>query len=266
MKKTRWMAAGLLVMLPWTGMTADHVYFQDNRNLPMIVNTEGIYATGNSGVFMDLSSIELTDIFKNGMEVKAEFLHVKNGAPRVFTEYFRLADDGRAWVQAENGWHSVTSDSSGAERIAVSLIREDMGNEEKRMTYTSKITAIWDAKVKAYELKKAAEEKARREKMTEEEIAAEEKKEKKEDYQGVKLDEVEPETAEKKNARRTPGDNSFANQEEVPVVTPEAVKTKGQVQKEKTTVEEKKDKPEQVEIVIISDPTVEIIPSNVEIV
>lgn len=264
MKKTRWMAAGLLVMLPWTGMTADHVYFQDNRNLPMIVNTEGIYATGNRGVFMDLSSIELTDIFKNGMEVKAEFLHVKNEEPRVFTEYFRLADDGRAWVRTEGGWHSVTSDSSGAERIAVSLIREDMGNEEKRMTYTSKITAIWDAKVKAYELKKAAEEKARREKMTEEEILAEEKEEKKEDYQGVKLGEVEPEMAAK-NTRRPLVDNVFASKEEVSAVTPDAVKTKGQVQKEKTTAEEKEDKPEQVEIVIISDPTVEIIPSNTEI-
>lgn len=99
--------------------------------------------------------------------------------------------------------------------------------------------------------------------MTEEEIAAEEKKEKKEDYQGVKLDEVEPEMAEK-NTRRTLGDNVFASKEEVSAVTPEAVKTKGQVQKEKTMAEEKKDKPEQVEIVIISDPTVEIIPSNAD--
>ena len=263
MKTKRWMIASLLAALPWTGMASDHVYFQNNRNLPMIVNTEGIYTVGNNGIFMNLSSIELEDIFKNGMAVKASFLQVNNEEVRTFTEHFRMADDGRAWVQAENGWHSVTSDSSGAERIAVSLIREDMGNEEKRMTYTSKITVIWDAKVKAYELKKAAEEKARREKMTEEEIAAEEKKE---DYQGVKLDEVEPETAEKKNARRTPGDNSFANQEEVPAATPGAVKTKGQVQKEKTMTEEKKDKPEQVEIVIISDPTVEIIPSNAEIV
>ena len=168
MKTKRWMIAGLLATLPWMGMASDHVYFQNNRNFPMIVNTEGIYTVGNNGIFMNLSSIELEDIFKNGMAVKASFLQVNNEEVRTFTEHFRMADDGRAWMRMEDGWHAVTSDSSGAERMAVSLIREDMGNEEKRMGYTAQITAIWDAKIKSYEMKKAEEEKARREEMTEE--------------------------------------------------------------------------------------------------
>ena len=260
MKTKRWMIAGLLAALPWTGMASDHVYFQNNRNLPMIVNTEGIYTVGNSGIFMNLSSIELEDIFKNGMAVKASFLQVNNEEARTFTEHFRMADDGRAWMRMEDGWHAVTSDSSGAERMAVSLIREDMGNEEKRMGYTAQITAIWDAKIKAYEMKKAEEEKARREEMTEE-IAAEEKKETTEDYRSVELAEVEPEIVQKGDAHPIVRKISAAQKEENPANSNGAVKIKGQVQKQKES-KDKNEKPEQVEIVITGNPVVEIISSK----
>ena len=261
MKKIRWIIAGLLAVLPWTGMAADHVYFQNNLNYPMIVNTEGIYTVGNNGIFMNLSSIELEDIFKNGMAVKASFLQVNNEEARTFTEHFRMADDGRAWMRMQDGWHAVTSDSSGAERMAVSLIREDMGNEEKRMGYTAQITAIWDAKVKAYEIKKAAEEKARREEMTEEEIEAEEKKETTEDYRSVELGEVEPEIVQKGDAHPIVRKVSTVQNEENPANSNGAVKIKGQVQKQKES-KDKNEKPEQVEIVITGNPVVEIIPSK----
>ena len=284
-------SACLLMALPWTGMAMERAYFHGDKNLPMVLNTGGIYTDGSSGVFMDLSSIELEDIFKNGMAVKADFLHIENGVTNVSTEHFRMADDSRAWIRMEDGWHIVTSESSYAERAAVDLIRDDMGSESKRGKYMSRITAIWDAKVKAHELKREAEEKAKKP-NPKEEGKSEENKDIPEDP-GVELGRVEPdnilkgdgkmtvkkssdsakdkkiskksEKTEKKGNIPLEGDGTVPAKERA-ALEPASIKIKGYVQKEEDAEKNKKGKkedgPEQVEIVIISHPIVEIISSG----
>ena len=154
MKKRRAGAAvlGLMALFAWTeSMAAEEVYLHGDTNVPMILNTGGIYNDGDTGVFMDLTSISVEDLFKNGLAVKVDFFKLEKGISTVSTAHFRMTDDGGAWIAGEDGWHSVNEDAAQAEKEAVRLIRKEMGKEECRDKYMGQITAIWDGKVKAAE-------------------------------------------------------------------------------------------------------------------
>lgn len=154
MKKRRAGAAvlGLMVLFAWTGsMAAEEVYLHGDTNVPMILNTGGIYNDGDTGVFMDLTSISVEDLFKNGLAVKVDFFKLEKGVSTVSTAHFRMTEDGGAWIAMEDGWHAVNEGVARVESEAVRLIREEMGKEECRDKYMGQITAIWDGKVKAAE-------------------------------------------------------------------------------------------------------------------
>ena len=81
MKKRRAGAAvlGLMALFAWTGsMAAEEVYLHGDTNVPMILNTGGIYNDGDTGVFMDLTSISVEDLFKNGLAVKVDFFLLRH--------------------------------------------------------------------------------------------------------------------------------------------------------------------------------------------
>ncbi len=151
-RKVRTAVLGLMALLMWSGsMAAEEIYLHGDTNIPMILNTGGIYNDGDTGVFMDLTSISVEDLFKNGLAVKVDFFKLEKGVSTVSTAHFRMTDDGGAWIAGEDGWHSVNEDAAQAEKEAVRLIRKEMGKEECRDKYMGQITAIWDRKVKAAE-------------------------------------------------------------------------------------------------------------------
>ena len=151
-RKGRTAVLGLMACLMWSGsMAAEEIYLHGDTNIPMILNTGGIDNDGNTGVFMDLTSVSVEDVFKNGLAVKVDFFKLEKGISTVSTAHFRMTDDGGAWIAGEDGWHSVNEDAAQAEKEAVRLIRKEMGKEECRDKYMGQITAIWDGKVKAAE-------------------------------------------------------------------------------------------------------------------
>lgn len=151
-RKVRIAVLGLMAFLMWSGsMAAEKIYLHGDTNVPMILNTGGIYNDGDTGVFMDLTSVSVEDVFKNGLAVKVDFFKLEKGISTVSTAHFRMTDDGGAWIAGEDGWHSVNEDAAQAEKEAVRLIRKEMGKEECRDKYMGQITAIWDGKVKAAE-------------------------------------------------------------------------------------------------------------------
>ena len=151
-RKVRTAVLGLMTLLMWSdSMAAEEIYLHGDTNIPMILNTGGIDNDGNTGVFMDLTSVSVEDVFKNGLAVKVDFFKLEKGISTVSTAHFRMTDDGGAWVAGEDGWHSVNEDAAQAENEAVRLIRKEMGKEECRDKYMGQITAIWDGKVKAAE-------------------------------------------------------------------------------------------------------------------
>lgn len=151
-RKVRTAVLGLMTLLMWSdSMAAEEIYLHGDTNIPMILNTGGIDNDGNTGVFMDLTSVSVEDVFKNGLAVKVDLFKLEKGISTVSTAHFRMTDDGGAWVAGEDGWHSVNEDAAQAEKEAVRLIRKEMGKEECRDKYMGQITAIWDGKVKAAE-------------------------------------------------------------------------------------------------------------------
>lgn len=164
-RKVRTAVLGLMTLLMWSdSMAAEEIYLHGDTNIPMILNTGGIDNDGNTGVFMDLTSVSVEDVFKNGLAVKVDFFKLEKGISTVSTAHFRMTDDGGAWVAGEDGWHSVNEDAAQAEKEAVRLIRKEMGKEECRDKYMGQITAIWDGKVKAAETARQKEyEKLQRE-------------------------------------------------------------------------------------------------------
>ena len=164
-RKVRTAVLGLMALLMWPdSMAAEKIYLHGDTNVPMILNTGGIYNDGDTGVFMDLTSISVEDLFKNGLAVKVNFFKLEKGVPTVSTAHFRMTEDGGAWIAMEDGWHAVNEGAARVESEAVRLIREEMGKEECRDKYMGQITALWERKIKAAETARQEEyEKLQRE-------------------------------------------------------------------------------------------------------
>ena len=151
-RKVRTAVLGLMAFLMWSdSMAAEEIYLHGDTNIPMILNTSGIDNDGNTGVFMDLTSISVEDLFKNGLAVKVNFFKLEKGVSTVSTAHFRMTEDGGAWIAMEDGWHAVNEGAAQVESEAVRLIREEMGKEECRDKYMGQITALWERKIKAAE-------------------------------------------------------------------------------------------------------------------
>lgn len=164
-RKVRTAVLGLMALLMWSGsMAAEEIYLHGDTNIPMILNTGGIDNDGNTGVFMDLTSISVEDLFKNGLAVKVNFFKLEKGVSTVSTAHFRMTEDGGAWIAMEDGWYAVNEGAAQVESEAVRLIREEMGKEECRDKYMGQITALWERKIKAAETARQEEyEKLQRE-------------------------------------------------------------------------------------------------------
>ena len=295
-RKVRTAVLGLMALLMWSGsMAAEEIYLHEDTNIPMILNTGGIDNDGNTGVFMDLTSISVEDLFKNGLAVKVNFFKLEKGVSTVSTAHFRMTEDGGAWIAMEDGWHAVDEGAARVESEAVRLIREEMGKEECRDKYMGQITALWERKIKAAETVRQEEyEKLQRE-------TEEKNQENNKSVKSVKLPELEraepdkvveiksldmipavnpvkknasiemPVKAEMEetaaDAKKNESRKEETSAESPMTVSPEkekteltAVKVKGNVQrKEDAQKNEEGEITEQVEISIVSHPVVEII-------
>ena len=273
-RKVRTAVLGLMALLMWSFiMAAEEIYLHGDTNIPMILNTGGIYNDGDTGVFMDLTSISVEDLFKNGLAVKVDFFKLEKGVSTVSTAHFRMTDDGGAWIAGEDGWHSVNEDAAQAEKEAVRLIRKEMGKEECRDKYMGQITAIWDRKVKAAETARQKEYEKLQKETEEKNLGSDASAQsvKLPDLEMPELKRAEPDkVVDIKSPDMMPAANSVKEKVSVEVpmtVSPEkekteltAVKVKGNVQrKEDAQKNEEGEITEQVEISIVSHPVVEII-------
>lgn len=297
-RKVRTAVLGLMAFLMWSdSMAAEEIYLHGDTNIPMILNTGGIDNDGNTGVFMDLTSISVEDLFKNGLAVKVNFFKLEKGVSTVSTAHFRMTEDGGAWIAMEDGWHAVNEGAARVESEAVRLIREEMGKEECRDKYMGQITALWERKIKAAETARQEEyEKLQRE--TEEKNQENNKSVKSVKLPDMEMPELERAEPDKVVEIKSPGMIPEVNPVkknasiEIPVkaeteadaeknesrkeetsadppmtVSPEkekteltAVKVKGNVQREEDAQKnEEGEITEQVEISIVSHPVVEII-------
>ena len=125
---------------------ASHSVYQDEVKAYPYVGT-----WNDKAFYLERESIFLEDVFQDGLAVQVRIFDDENGKVHVETVHLRMADDGRAWVLCSDGWHAITEDSENIERKMIQIIREDMGSDEHRKAYITRIGEIWDHKVKLQE-------------------------------------------------------------------------------------------------------------------
>lgn len=123
-------------------------YLNGDKTLPMIQNTGGIYGDGATGIYMDLSTIEVEDVFEDGLQAKVKLVNVESA--KSFTAdwiHVRYSVDGRAWALGKDErWREIPSNTDDPASLVVSYIRQEMGASERRDTLSGEISAIMDKK------------------------------------------------------------------------------------------------------------------------
>lgn len=123
-------------------------YLNGDKTLPMIQNTGGIYGGGATGIYMDLSTIEVEDVFEDGLQAKVKLVNVESA--KSFTAdwiHVRYSVDGRAWALGKDErWREIPSNTDDPASLVVFYIRQEMGSSERRDTLSGEISAIMDKK------------------------------------------------------------------------------------------------------------------------
>ncbi|WP_299142054.1 hypothetical protein [uncultured Dialister sp.] len=114
----------------------------------MIQNTGGIYNDGATGLFLDLSSLTVEDVFEDGLQAKVRTLDVKSA--KAYTEsviHVRYSVDGKAWALGQDGrWREIPSGTEDPAALTVYFIRQAMAEDGTRDRLSSEIAAIMEVK------------------------------------------------------------------------------------------------------------------------
>jgi len=147
-KWTLALGASLAILLGASAGPYEPYYLNGNTNLPMIGNTGGIYNDGNTGLFLNLSTMVIEDVFEDGLQAKVKVLDVKDGKT-LSSGWIRLRYDvnGKAWALGQDKrWRSIPADADDPSQRAVSFIRQEMGNDARREALSGQIVKIMEAK------------------------------------------------------------------------------------------------------------------------
>lgn len=133
------------------------VYLNGNTNYPLVydMSLPG-QDYGKTGLFLDVSSITVTDATENEIDLAALLLEVHDGTyKKAMTADFKLDADGQYWTKnSQTGqWVKLPDHSDDPSAIAAMLIRQDMASAEHRQKYEDQLTQILYAKKKAQEQK-----------------------------------------------------------------------------------------------------------------
>lgn len=141
---------GVSLAFSW-GVTAgafEPYYLNGDKTYPMIQNTGGIYNDGATGLFLDLSSLTVEDVFEDGLQAKAKTLDVKSS--KAFTEsviHVRYSVDGKAWALGQDGrWREIPPGTEDPAALVVYFMRQAMAEDGTRDRLSSEIAAIMGAR------------------------------------------------------------------------------------------------------------------------
>lgn len=130
---------------------SDPYYLNGDKNYPMIQNTGGIYNDGTTGLFLDLSTVTIEDVFEDGLAVRVKLMNlVSNKETGEAWVHVRFDVDGRVWAQRTDGkWSEVSKNFDDPAALAVMFVREEMGDDARRSVLTSQISKIMASKKEA---------------------------------------------------------------------------------------------------------------------
>lgn len=145
-----YLAAGICLSLLAAGTAEanETYYLKGNTNYPLIQNGRNDVETDGTGLFLDLSSVKITDVFSDGLEASARLLQVgEKGKTSMIPVKVRFDVDGREWVQGtKNTWYGIPPQSVDPAALVVEYVRKEMGAESRRDALLGQIEKISAAK------------------------------------------------------------------------------------------------------------------------
>lgn len=141
---------GVSLAFSWGGTAGafEPYYLNGDKTYPMIQNTGGIYNDGATGLFLDLSTLTVEDVFEDGLQAKVKTMDVKSA--KAFTEnwiHVRYSVDGKAWALGQDGrWREIPSNTEDPASLTVYFIRQAMAEDAARDRLSGEIGQIMETK------------------------------------------------------------------------------------------------------------------------
>ncbi len=135
---------GIFLLSAGRASAIDTYYLNNDATLPMIQNTAGVNNDGHTGLFMDLSTLAIEGIFKDGLAAKVNVLELATGKLiESRTIHVRYADTGKAWVLRTDGkWQETAEGAEDPASMAVYFVKKEMGNDARRDEFMEQIEKI----------------------------------------------------------------------------------------------------------------------------
>lgn len=142
------MAIGFSMALFSGGMAEafDPYYLNGDDTFPMIQDTGKLRDDGRTGLFMDLSTLRIEDVFSDGLQVRTKVVDIRSSR-KVKDDWLhvRYSVDGRSWALGKDKkWREIPGNTEDPSSLAVHYIREEMGKERDR--FSNEISAILEKK------------------------------------------------------------------------------------------------------------------------
>lgn len=141
---------GVSLAFSWGGTAGafEPYYLNGDKTYPMIQNTGGIYNDGATGLFLDLSTLTVEDVFEDGLQAKVKTMDVKSA--KAFTEnwiHVRYSVDGKAWALGQDErWREIPSNTEDPASLTVYFIRQSMAEDATRDRLSGEIGQIMGTK------------------------------------------------------------------------------------------------------------------------
>ncbi len=135
---------GIFLLSAGRASAMDTYYLNNDVTLPMIQDTAGVNNDGHTGLFMDLSTLAIEGIFKDGLAAKVNVLELATGKlTETRTIHVRYADTGKAWVLRTDGkWQETSEGAEDPASMAVHFVKQEMGNDARRDEFMGQIEKI----------------------------------------------------------------------------------------------------------------------------
>ena len=135
---------GMFLFSAGAASAMETYYLNNDPTLPMIQNTGGIYNDGRTGLFMDLSTLSIEGIFKDGLAAKVTVWEMATGkVSESRTLHVRYADTGKAWVLRTDGkWQETSEGAEDPASVAVHFVKQEMGNDARRDEFMGQIEKL----------------------------------------------------------------------------------------------------------------------------
>lgn len=120
-------------------------YLRGDPSFPMV---QKVGQTENVGLYLSLGSINIEDVFEDGLEASAGLVYVTDRKEELkSTILVRFGEDDKAWAKGMDGkWREISASSDDPAALVVSYIKREMGKSSKRDVFADEMEQVINKK------------------------------------------------------------------------------------------------------------------------